>query len=147
MKTLLKSVLASALLSIALVGQVTAGEEAAIEKAVQDYVSSIYLVKPELLDGSVSPRLQKVGYMPGSDGGSLEENWMDFQALKDLAGQVNSEGVFDPENSPREVTILHHTDLIANVQLKAAWGIDYIHLSKHSGEWMIMNVIWQMQAP
>jgi len=30
------------------------------------------------------------------------------------------------------------------VKLEAAWGIDYIHLTKFSGEWMIMNVIWEM---
>ena len=117
-------------------------DEQGIEQAVQDYVSSIYDLKPELLDGSVSPKLQKVGYMPAQDGSGLEESWMTFQELKDLAGHLNKDGMFDPETSPRKVTILDHTDMIANVKLEAAWGIDYIHLTKISGEWMIMNIIW-----
>ena len=54
--------------------------------------------------------------------------------------------MFDPKTSPRKVAILDNTDLIANVKLDAAWGIDYIHLSKISGKWMIMNVIWQMSS-
>ena len=87
---------------------------------------------------------QKVGYMPANDGSGLEESWMTFDELKDLAGHLNKDGMFDPETSPREVTMLEHTDMIANVKLVAAWGIDYIHLTKNSGEWMIMNVMWEI---
>jgi hypothetical protein len=34
--------------------------------------------------------------------------------------------------------------MIATVKLEAAWGIDYIHLTRNSGQWMIINVIWEM---
>ena len=86
----------------------------------------------------------KLGYMPALDGSCLRESWMTFQELQDLAGHLNEDGMFDPETSPRKVIIFHHTDLIANVKLDAAWGIDYLHLTKISGEWMIMNVIWEL---
>lgn len=122
------------------------GDAKGIEEAVQDYVSALYDLKPELLDGSVSPKLQKVGYMPAQDGSGLEESWMTFDELRDLAGHLNKDGMFDPETSLRKVTILDHTDMIANVKLEAAWGIDYIHLTKNSGEWMIINVIWEMRS-
>ena len=117
-----------------------------IEEAVLNYVSAIYDVKPELIDESVDPRLQKMGYMPAEDGSGLVEDWMTFDQLKELAANINKEGMFDPDTSPREVTILHNTDMIANVKLDAAWGIDYIHLSRKSGKWMIMNVIWEMPS-
>jgi len=123
-----------------------AGEKG-IELAVQNYVSALYNMKPELLDGSVSPRLQKVGYMPAQDGSGLEESWITFDELRDLAGHLNKDGMFDPKTSPRDVTILHRTNMIATVELNAAWGVDYIHLTKNSGEWMIINVIWQMSSP
>ena len=118
----------------------------AIEAAVQNYVSAIYDVKPELIDESVSTKLQKVGYMPSQEGDGLVEDWMSFEQLKELAANVNKNGMFDPATSPREVSIIHHTDMIANVKLDAAWGIDYIHLSRNSGKWMIMNVIWEMPS-
>jgi len=133
--------------AVTVTGIAQAGDEAdkkGIEQAVQNYVSSIYDMKPELLDASVSPKLQKLGYMPAKDGTGLEESWMTFDELKDLAGHLNKDGMFDPETSPRQVTILDHTEMIANVKLDAAWGIDYIHLTKNSGEWMIINVIWEM---
>jgi len=147
MKTDYKTVLIVAAMTVALAGFVQAGSDAdqkGIEQAVLNYVSSIYDMKPELIDQSVSPKLQKLGYMPAKDGSGFQESWMTFDELKELAGHLNKDGMFDPKTSPREVTILDHTDLIANVKLEAAWGIDYIHLTKISGEWMIMNVIWEM---
>lgn len=147
MKTIFGRVSIAACLAMALAGTPFAGDstdEAGIERAVQNYVSALYDMKPELLDESVSPQLKKVGYMPAEDGSGLAERWMTFDELRELAGHLNKDGMFDPETSAREVTILERTDLIAAVKLNAAWGIDYIHLTKISGEWMIMNVIWQM---
>jgi len=147
MKTIHRTLLLMTVMAVALSGAALAGnsaDEKAIEQAVQNYVSSIYDMKPELLDKSVSPKLQKLGYMPAQDGSGLEESWMTLDELKELAGHLNKDGMFDPKTSPRVVTILEHTDMIANVKLEAAWGIDYIHLTKFSGEWMIMNVIWEM---
>jgi len=31
----------------------------------------------------------------------------------------------------------------ATVKLVAVWGIDYMHLAKFDGKWMIVNIIWQ----
>jgi len=122
------------------------GEAAGIETAVKNYANALYDMKPELLDESVSPQLQKLGYMPAKDGSGLVEDWMTFDQLKELAGHLNKDGMFDPETSPRDVTILDHTHMIATVKLDAAWGVDYIHLTKKSGQWMIMNVIWEMPS-
>lgn len=147
MKTTPRILLIVATMAVAVAGIALAGsdtDEQGIEQAVQNYVSALYDMKPELLDKSVSPKLQKVGYMPAEDGSGLAESWMTFDELKDLAGHLNKDGMFDPETSVRKVTIVDRTDMIANVKLEAAWGIDYIHLTKNSGEWMIMNVIWEM---
>ena len=122
------------------------GHKKAIEKAVHNYVDAIYEMKPELIDESVSPKLQKLGYMPANDGSGLVEDWMTFDQLRDLAANLNKDGMFDPATAPKKVKVLHSTDMIANVKLDAAWGIDYIHLSRHSGKWMIMNVIWEMPS-
>ncbi len=149
MKTTSRALLIVSAMAMAVAGFALAGSDAdekGIEQAVQNYVSALYDMKPELLDKSVSPKLQKVGYMPAQDGSGLEESWMTLDELKDLAGHLNKDGMFDPKTSARKVTILDHTDMIANVKLDAAWGIDYIHLTKFSGEWMIMNVIWEMSS-
>ncbi len=145
-KTLVVTALATGLALSPAVFAAEHGHEEAIEEAVQNYVSAIYDVKPELIDESVSPKLQKLGYMPAQDGSGLVEDWMNFDQLKELAANINKEGMFDPATSARAVTILHHTDMIANVKLDAAWGMDYIHLTRESGKWMIINVIWEMPS-
>lgn len=143
-RKLLLIAMTMAMVSAGTVSASTDAEQQGIEQAVQNYVSALYDMKPELLDESVSPKLQKLGYMPTEGESGLKEDWMTFDQLRDLAGHLNKHGMFDPATSAREVTILHHTDMIATVKLDAAWGIDYIHLTKHSGEWMIVNVIWEM---
>ncbi|MCP4573874.1 MAG: nuclear transport factor 2 family protein [bacterium] len=65
---------------------------------------------------------------------------------QDLVGHLNKDGMFGPKTSPRKVTILDHTDMIANVKLDAAWGVDYIHLTKIGGEWIIVNAIWELSS-
>ena len=148
-KSFLKTLLLASLLTATVSGVALAADgadEKGIEQAVLNYANSIYEMKPELLDQSVSPEIQKVGYMPAQDGSGIEESWMTFDELKELAGHLNKDGMFDPKTSPRKVMILDRTDMIANVKLEAAWGIDYIHLTKFTGKWMIMNVIWEMPS-
>ena len=150
MPALIRACVLTALAASLVIGETASaehhGHKEAIEKAVLNYVSAIYEMKPELIEESVSPRLQKLGYMPAQDGSGLVEDWMNFEQLKELAANINKDGTFDPATSPREVNVLHNTDMIATVKLDAAWGIDYIHLSNNGGKWMIMNLIWEMPS-
>jgi hypothetical protein len=59
---LIASAMAMAFAGFALAG--SDADEKGIEQAVQNYVSALYDMKPEFLDKSVSPKLQKVGSMP-----------------------------------------------------------------------------------
>ena len=118
-------------------------DEDAIRQAVLNYVNSIYEVKPDLLDESVSPKVQKVGYAPKKDGSAYREMWMTFDDLRELTQFWNQDGHLDAATAKREIRILDRLDQIATVRLDAEWGIDYIQLAKAGDKWMIMSVIWQ----
>ena len=62
----------------------------AIRQAVLNYVNSAYDVRPELVDESVSPKLQKVGYM-SRDGKEYREAFMTFDQLKELVSKWNTD--------------------------------------------------------
>lgn len=124
----------------------TDGDEEGIKTAVLDYANSAYLVKPELVEKSVHPRLQKVGYVRGQDG-SYGEHWMTQDQLAELVAGWNKEGRFDPKTARKDVTILDRLDRTAVARLDAEWGIDFFHLAKIDGQWMIVNVIWQTYPP
>lgn len=122
-------------------------DDDAIRQACLNYANSAYLMKPELLEQSVHPLLQKVGYLKRGDMTEYRELWMNFYELKELAANWNKEGRFDAETAKREVKILDRLDQTAVARLDAEWGIDYFHLAKIDGTWMIMNVIWQSYPP
>ena len=123
------------------------GDEEAITQAVLNYTNALYEVKPGLVDKSVSPRVQKVGYVPDQEGSGYREMWMTFEDLKELTAHWNKDGHVDPSAAKREVKILDKLDQTATVRLDAEWGIDFIHLAKSGDKWMIMNVIWQTYPP
>ena len=131
-------------LMLAVATAATAGtDEEAIRQAVLNYANSAYQVKPELVDKSVHPKLQKIGYVSRKDGDGYRELWMNFYELKELVAGWNKNGKFDAKTARRDVRILDRLDQTAVVRLDAEWGIDFFHLAKIGGTWKIMNVIWQ----
>ena len=118
-------------------------DEKAIRQAVLNYVNSAYEVKPDLVDESVHPRLQKIGYVPKKDGTGHREMWMTHEELKELVVHWNKDGHFDATTAKREIKILDQLDQTAVVRLDAEWGVDFFQLAKDGDKWMIMNVIWQ----
>ena len=124
----------------------TDSDEEGIKAAVLDYANSAYQVKPDLVDKSVHPRLQKVGYVRGKDG-EYGEHWMTHAQLKELVSGWNKEGRFDPVKARRDVKVLDRLDRTAVARLDAEWGIDFFHLAKIDGKWTIVNVIWQTYPP
>jgi hypothetical protein len=118
-------------------------ESEAIKQAVLNYALAIYEVKPKLVDASVHPKVQKVGYAPKKEGAGYREIWMTFDELRELTAHWNKDGHIDAATAKRDIKILDQLDKTATVKLEAEWGIDYIHLAKDGKKWMIMNVIWQ----
>lgn len=134
-----------ALTNIAVAQQVDDHE--AVRQAVLDYVEGIYEVQPERIERSVSRELTKVGYWREKDGGPYSESRMSFDQLVDVARNWNKKGRVNPKTALKEVLIYEVVDQTATVKLRAHWGIDYMHLAKKEGKWLIMNVLWQSHPP
>ncbi len=72
---------------------------------------------------------------------------MTHEQLVELAAKWNAKGRVDAETAPKEIEIFDVMDQTATVKLSAHWGVDYLHLAKIEGKWMIMNVLWQSYPP
>ncbi|HSF24724.1 MAG TPA: nuclear transport factor 2 family protein [Blastocatellia bacterium] len=114
-----------------------------VRQAVLDYVEGVYNVDPSRIERSVHPKLAKTGfyrgpkdetYRPGSN--------MTFEQLIEVAKTWNKEGKLR-KDAPKEITVFEVLDQMATAKLVAEWGIDYFHLAKFDGKWMIINVVWQ----
>ena len=124
-----------------------AEERKAVTRAVLDYCEAFYEAKPELLERSVHPELTKLGYWRQSAEDEYQEARMSFEQAVALAKRWNADGGQLPEDAPKKVEILDVMDQTASAKLTAHWGVDYFHLARYEGKWMIIQVLWQSHPP
>jgi Putative lumazine-binding len=115
----------------------------AVKQAVLDYVEGIYNTDPARVQRSVHPKLFKIGfYRPPDDAAYRPGATMTLDRLLEIAKTFNKDGKLS-KSAPKDVVIYDVMDQTASVKLVADWGIDYMHLAKFDGKWMIINVLWQ----
>ena len=124
-------------------GAQTASDEEGVRAAVLDYVEAIYDVEPERIERSVSKDLVKRGYWRENTDAAYREFPMTYDQLHELASNWNADGHLDTSTAVKEIVVLDVLDKTASAKLVADWGIDYMHLAKVDGRWMIRNIIWQ----
>ena len=116
----------------------------AVNAAILDYVEGLYLVDSARIARSVHPDLRKRGYWYNGKEKAYRDNLdMTYTQLKELASSWNKDGNNANDQTVKIIHIYDINDRTASAKLTAAWGIDYFHLAKLDGRWMIMNVLWQ----
>ena len=121
-------------------------EKEAVKQAVLDYVEGIYEVDHKRIERSVHPELAKRGFFVKKGETAYTGTPMTFTQLVELAKTYNKGGRV-PKDAPKEVVIYDVLDQTASAKLTAVWGIDYMHLAKYDGKWMIVNILWQTPPP
>jgi hypothetical protein len=121
-------------------------EREAVKQAVLDYVEGIYEVDHKRIERSVHPELAKRGFYVKKGETAYTGTPMTFAQLVELAKTYNKGGRV-PKDAPKEVVIYDVLDQTASAKLTAVWGIDYMHLAKYDGKWMIVNILWQTPPP
>lgn len=114
----------------------------AVERAVLDYCEAFYEMKPELLERSVHPEVNKFGFHRPSPDEPYRRIPVTFDQLVTLAATWNQDAKFGKDAS-KEVAVFDVMDQTAAAKLIAGWGIDYMHLAKYDGTWKVVQVIWQ----
>jgi hypothetical protein len=112
-----------------------------VEKAVLNYVEAFYEADTSKAYESVATFLAKRGYFTGKNG-ELREATMSFDQLISLSKRWKQTQQITPE-TPKKITVFEILDKTASAKLEAKWGVDYFHLAKLNGKWMIINVLWQ----
>jgi hypothetical protein len=132
-----------ALLSIPTAARATDSDRDAVRAAVLDYVEGVYDVDPSRIERSVHPKLSKTGFYRPRDAAAYNPpSAMTFEQLVNVAKTWNAARKLR-KDAPKDITVFDVLDQTATAKLVAEWGIDYFHLAKFDGKWMIVNVIWQ----
>lgn len=113
----------------------------AVKQAVLDYVEALYEADSSRIERSVHRDLFKLGFERDKDG-TYKPYRMTYQELYDLAGRWNKSGRI-PKNSKKDIVVYDVADQTASAKLTAWWGIDYLHLAKFDGKWMITDILYQ----
>jgi len=127
-------------------GAQSGAEKEAVKQAVLDYVEGIYEVDHKRIERSVHPELAKRGFYVKKGETAYTGTPMTFTQLVELAKTYNKGGRV-AKDAPKEVIIYDVLDQTASAKLTAVWGIDYMHLAKYDGKWMIVNILWQTPPP
>lgn len=115
---------------------------AGIKQAALDYAGSWYTGDPERMEKALSPDLAK-RIVRTRDNKSRVEN---MGALALVQGVRSGYGTKTPkEQQQADVTVLDVFGNAATVKLIMSGWIDYLHIGKVDGRWVIINVLWEMK--
>ena len=118
--------------------------EAAIKQTALDYIEGWYEGNAERMERALHPELAKriVRTNPQNNRSRLDQ----MSAMTLVLGTRGGGGKDTPkERQQKDVTILDVYENAASVKIVASDWIDYLHMAKFNGRWVIVNVLWELK--
>ena len=119
-------------------------DAAAIRQTALDYIEGWYEGNAERMERALHPELAKriVRTNPQNNQSRLDQ----MGAMSLVQGTRRGGGRNTPkERQQKDVTILDVYESAASVKIIASDWIDYLHVAKFNGRWMIVNVLWELK--
>jgi hypothetical protein len=141
-----KLILASALVLLVLGSQAnaqSAADATAIKQTALDYIEGWYEGNVERMERALHPELAKRIVRTNQEGNSRLDQ---MSAMSLVLGTRRGGGKQTPkERQQKDVTILDVFENAASVKVVASDWIDYLHMAKFNGKWVIVNVLWELK--
>jgi hypothetical protein len=119
-------------------------DRTAITQTALDYIEGFYDGSAERMTRALHPDLAKRIVKVDAATGKARLEHMGAETLIGFAKQ--REGKPTPKDKQqKDVTILDVYGNAATVKVVANDWIDYLHVSKFDGRWVIVNVLWEMK--
>ena len=124
---------------------VSDADKAAITATALDYIEGWYEGNAERMERALHPDLAKRIVRPHPENKNFSR--LDqMSALALVQGVKRGGGKQTPkEKQLKDVTILDVFGNAASVKIVASDWIDYLHIAKFNGRWMIVNVLWELK--
>ena len=132
-----------AVLLIPCAAQAQSGADSAgIRQAALDYIEGYYEGNAERMARAVHPELAK-RIVNVDERGRYRLGQMSAMTL--VEGTRAGGGKDTPQSERRkDVRILDIYQNAASARIDASYWVDYLHLAKWNGRWVIVNVLWEM---
>jgi hypothetical protein len=124
----------------------TEADRVAIKQTALDYIKGWYEGNAERMERSLHPDLAKRIVRTDPKTGKSRLDQMSAMGL--VQGTRAGYGKRIPRDKlQKEVTILDVFENAASVKIVAANSIDYLHVARFNGRWVIVNVLWEFKPP
>ena len=118
-------------------------DKAAITATALDYIEGWYSGDAERMERALHPDLAKRIVRTNDKG---QSGLGQMSALSLVQGVKRGGGKDTPKDKQqKDVTILDVYENAASVKLVASDWIDYLHIGKFNGRWVIINVLWELK--
>jgi hypothetical protein len=122
----------------------SAADQAAIKQTALDYIEGWYEGNAERMEHALHPDLAK--RIVRTDAKSGRSRLEQMSAMGLVLGVRAGYGKNTPkEKQQKDVTILDVYENAASVKVIASDWIDYLHIAKFNGRWVIVNVLWELK--
>ena len=123
--------------------KVSDADREAITQTALDYVEGWYEANPERMERALHPDLAKRVVFTDDKGRSRLEQ---MSAMGLVQGVKRGGGKDTPkEKQQKDITILDVFENAASVKAVMSGWIDYMHMAKVNGRWVIVNVLWELK--
>ena len=120
----------------------SATDSAGIRAAALDYIEGWYEGNAERMERALHPELAK--RIVNTDPRNGRSNLGQMSALSLINGVKRGGGKDTPVAQQRkEVKILDIFGNTASVRVDAVSWVDYLHIARSNGRWVIVNVLWE----
>ena len=119
--------------------------ETAIRQTALDYIEGWYEGNAERMERALHPELAK--RIVRTNPQNKQQSRLDqMSAMTLVLGTRRGGGKDTPkEKQQKDVTILDIYENAASVKVVASDWIDYLHVAKFGGRWVIVNVLWELK--
>lgn len=124
----------------------TSADTAAIRAAALDYIDGWYTADGARMERALHPELAKRNVTTDPASGRSRLIQMSAMTLVQSTRRGGGSNIPAAERKD-EVRILDIFGGAASARVTAATWVDYMHLAKVNGQWVIMNVLWENNPP
>jgi hypothetical protein len=123
-------------------GAQASADSAGIQRAALDYIEGYYEGNAERMERALHPDLAK-RIVHTNDQGRSQLGQMSAMSL--VQGTRNGGGKDTPQAEQRkDIRILDIYRNAASARIDASGWVDYLHLARWNGRWVIVNVLWEL---
>ena len=121
----------------------TDADREGIKRAALNYAEGWYEGNADKMESALSPDLAKRIARTNNKGETTVDNMTAMRLVQATRGGYGKQT--PAAEQQKDVTILDILGGAATVKLEMRDWVDYLHIAKVNGKWVIINVLWEMK--